>query len=242
MQLRDHTFLGMTQSLCPECLGLTPAKIIAREGRVYFRKHCPTHGVREDFVCSDVSLFDQMEFNVPGKVPTRFGVETESRLPVRLRIVHGARTAHVHRPRGSHDFVQSRVPDVLRSERPARETLAAGGGQAGDRSACRGRGPTRGLTALRRRTDDPSAIRPDSRLCLQPADRHCDDQHERPADRPRFQIHPPAGPLQASHSSLSPVRRVSRIDVAEIARRVVAPKQSSARSSFWASTALRRSL
>ena len=29
MQLRDHTFLGMTQSLCPECLRLAPAKIIA---------------------------------------------------------------------------------------------------------------------------------------------------------------------------------------------------------------------
>ncbi len=31
MQLRDHTFLGMTQSLCPECLALVPAKIIVRE-------------------------------------------------------------------------------------------------------------------------------------------------------------------------------------------------------------------
>ncbi len=81
MQLRDHTFLGTTQSLCPECLGLTPAKIIARDGRVYFRKHCPTHGVREDFVCSDVSQFDQMEFNVPGKVPARFGVEPDRGCP-----------------------------------------------------------------------------------------------------------------------------------------------------------------
>jgi uncharacterized radical SAM superfamily Fe-S cluster-containing enzyme len=81
MQLRDHTFLGMTQSLCPECLGLTPAKIIARDGRVYFRKHCPTHGVREDFVCSDVSHFDQMEFNVPGKIPARFGVEPDRGCP-----------------------------------------------------------------------------------------------------------------------------------------------------------------
>ena len=54
MKLRDHTFLGMTQSLCPECLALVPAKIVVRDGRVYFRKRCPTHGVREDFVCSDV--------------------------------------------------------------------------------------------------------------------------------------------------------------------------------------------
>jgi uncharacterized radical SAM superfamily Fe-S cluster-containing enzyme len=81
MQLRDHTFLGTTQSLCPECLALTPAKIIARDGRVYFRKRCPTHGVREDFVCSDVSHFDQMEFNVPGKVPAQFGVEPKRGCP-----------------------------------------------------------------------------------------------------------------------------------------------------------------
>jgi len=28
MKLRDHTFLGTTQSLCPECLALVPAKIV----------------------------------------------------------------------------------------------------------------------------------------------------------------------------------------------------------------------
>ena len=40
-QLRDHTFLGMTQSLCPVCLALVPAKIITKGSRVYFRKRCP---------------------------------------------------------------------------------------------------------------------------------------------------------------------------------------------------------
>tara|TARA_B100000029_G_scaffold510737_1_gene602937 strand:+ start:200 stop:1762 length:1563 start_codon:yes stop_codon:yes gene_type:complete len=74
MLFRDHTFLGMTQSLCPECLELVPAKIIERQGRVYFRKHCDTHGPREDFVCSDVRQFDRLEFNVPGKVPREVGV------------------------------------------------------------------------------------------------------------------------------------------------------------------------
>ena len=73
MRLRDHTFLGMTQSLCPECLALVPAKILDRGGRVYFRKRCPTHGVREDFICSDVQWFDRMEFSLPGKVPAKFG-------------------------------------------------------------------------------------------------------------------------------------------------------------------------
>src|SRR3984893_19451155 len=77
MKLRDHTFLGMTQSLCPECLALVPAKIIEKNGRVYFRKTCPTHGVREDFVCSDVRQYDRMEFSLPGKVPAQFGTEPD---------------------------------------------------------------------------------------------------------------------------------------------------------------------
>ncbi len=81
MPLRDHTFLGMTQSLCPECLALVPAKIITKGRRVYFRKRCPTHGVREDFVCSDVRLYDRMEFSLPGKVPARFGTEPDKGCP-----------------------------------------------------------------------------------------------------------------------------------------------------------------
>lgn len=81
MQFRNHTFLGTTQSLCPECLTLLPAKIIERNGRVYFRKRCPDHGVREDFVCSDVTQYDRMEFSVPGKVPRQHGVEPDRGCP-----------------------------------------------------------------------------------------------------------------------------------------------------------------
>ena len=80
-QLRDHTFLGMTQSLCPECLALVPAKIITKGKRVYFRKRCPTHGVREDFICSDVALYDQMQYSLPGKVPPEYGVEPDKGCP-----------------------------------------------------------------------------------------------------------------------------------------------------------------
>ena len=73
--LRDYTFLGATQSLCPECLTLVPAKIIERGGRVYFRKRCPTHGPREDFACSDVAWWDRTDYSLPGKMPNEFGVE-----------------------------------------------------------------------------------------------------------------------------------------------------------------------
>jgi uncharacterized radical SAM superfamily Fe-S cluster-containing enzyme len=81
MRLREHTFLGMTQSLCPECLALVPAKILDKDGRVYFRKQCPTHGVREDFVCSDVRQYDRMEFSLPGKVPAQFGTTPQRGCP-----------------------------------------------------------------------------------------------------------------------------------------------------------------
>jgi 7,8-dihydro-6-hydroxymethylpterin dimethyltransferase len=81
MHLRDHTFLGTTESLCPECLALVPAKIIVRDGRVYFRKRCATHGVREDFVCSDVRQYDRMEYSLPGKVPERYGTTVNRGCP-----------------------------------------------------------------------------------------------------------------------------------------------------------------
>jgi uncharacterized radical SAM superfamily Fe-S cluster-containing enzyme len=79
---RDYTFLGTTQSLCPSCLSVVPAKIIARGSRVYFRKNCPQHGEREDFVCSDVSWYDRMEFALPAKVPAVMGVDAERGCPL----------------------------------------------------------------------------------------------------------------------------------------------------------------
>ena len=81
MKHRDYTLLNTTQSLCPECLALVPVKIIARRGRVYFRKTCPTHGAREDFVCSDVKWYDRMEYSLPAKIPAQFGMEPDKGCP-----------------------------------------------------------------------------------------------------------------------------------------------------------------
>jgi hypothetical protein len=81
MELRDRTFLGTTESLCPECLAVVPAKILERDGRVYFRKRCPTHGVREDFVCSDARHYDDHAYSVPGKIPAVFGAEVKEGCP-----------------------------------------------------------------------------------------------------------------------------------------------------------------
>ncbi len=73
MSYRDHQFLGITQSLCPDCMSVVQAKIVARNGKVYFQKYCEAHGRREDFVCSDVAWFDRGEFSLPGKLPVNFG-------------------------------------------------------------------------------------------------------------------------------------------------------------------------
>jgi uncharacterized radical SAM superfamily Fe-S cluster-containing enzyme len=79
---RDYAFLGTTQSLCPDCLHVIPAKIICRQGRVYFRKTCPEHGQRDDFICSDVRWYDRMEFALPARLPAVVGVAAERGCPL----------------------------------------------------------------------------------------------------------------------------------------------------------------
>jgi 7,8-dihydro-6-hydroxymethylpterin dimethyltransferase len=79
---RDYTYLGLTQSLCPECRQVVPAKIIVRGKRVYFRKQCPEHGVREDFICSDVSRYDRVETSLPAKLPQQTSVEPNRGCPL----------------------------------------------------------------------------------------------------------------------------------------------------------------
>lgn len=71
-----HVMIGTTDSLCPDCLHaspsrveVVPAKIVVRGRRVYFRKRCPFHGEREDFVCSDVAWWDRIEGQTPSVLP-----------------------------------------------------------------------------------------------------------------------------------------------------------------------------
>lgn len=78
---RDYTYLGLTQSLCPECYRVVPAKIVSRAGRVYFRKKCPTHGDREDFICSDVSRYDLTSTSLPAKLPRQVFAKSEQGCP-----------------------------------------------------------------------------------------------------------------------------------------------------------------
>ena len=67
----DHTVIGVTDSLCPQCMEVVAAKIIVRRNRVYLRKRCPQHGVREDFVCSDAGWWDRSEGQTPSVLPVQ---------------------------------------------------------------------------------------------------------------------------------------------------------------------------
>jgi 7,8-dihydro-6-hydroxymethylpterin dimethyltransferase len=82
IQNRNYAFLGTTQSLCPDCLTVVPAKIIARGQRVYFRKTCPSHGVREDFICSDRAWYDRYDYSLPPKLPKKTFVEPRLGCPL----------------------------------------------------------------------------------------------------------------------------------------------------------------
>ncbi|MEZ6118162.1 MAG: radical SAM protein [Pirellulaceae bacterium] len=81
IRYRDYTYLGLTQSLCPECLELVPAKVIEQDGRIYFRKTCRSHGQRDDFVCGDAKWFDRTDYSLPGKMPEQFGVAARRGCP-----------------------------------------------------------------------------------------------------------------------------------------------------------------
>jgi len=65
----DHIMIGVTQSLCPTCMNVVPAKIITKGKRVYLRKRCPEHGTRDDFVCADVAWWDRAEGHTPSVLP-----------------------------------------------------------------------------------------------------------------------------------------------------------------------------
>lgn len=60
-----------TKSLCPECGGIIPARIIEREGRVVQLKHCPTHGHFEFVIHDNPSFFNKCLSGTSG-VPREF--------------------------------------------------------------------------------------------------------------------------------------------------------------------------
>ena len=229
MRLREHRFLGMTQSLCPECLAVVPAKIIVKgESRVYFRKRCPTHGVREDFVCSDVSQYDRMEFSLPGKAPL-FGVEPDKGCPLDC----GLCTEHEqHTCVGLVEITAAcnlTCPVCYAGSGPGPKASFHRRMPPGHRSARAGRNAAGSAAAFRRRADDPSGVFRNSRLRMCPADRHRDDQHERDSARSRRPVRRTSGSLQTSAGNLSAIRRLQRCRLSVAARRAAGGDQAAGR-------------
>jgi len=70
---RPHVFYGQTQSLCPDCLALVPAKIVFESGGVWYHKRCPEHGSSRVLVSTDIEYFKRCrEYLKPGDMPQRF--------------------------------------------------------------------------------------------------------------------------------------------------------------------------
>ena len=68
----EHTYYGMTKSLCSVCKSAVDAKICFADGQVYFHKYCPEHGQQSCLVASSVDWYlDALAFvsgsNPPGR-------------------------------------------------------------------------------------------------------------------------------------------------------------------------------
>lgn len=73
----------VTRSICPECRAVIDAQVLLREGRVYLRKRCPTHGWFEGLVYSDAQAYvDQAKYNKPGQAPVRIATEVVNGCPL----------------------------------------------------------------------------------------------------------------------------------------------------------------
>lgn len=62
-ELTEHTYYGLTKSLCATCKVEVDARIWLRDGAVWFRKFCPEHGHQEVLVASSADWYlDALSF------------------------------------------------------------------------------------------------------------------------------------------------------------------------------------
>lgn len=77
-----YVFHGQTTSLCETCLDLVPAKIIIEEGRVFYLKRCPDHGVQKTLISDDLDYWRQQKLWIrPGDRPLMAQTRTEAGCP-----------------------------------------------------------------------------------------------------------------------------------------------------------------
>ena len=87
-------FYGQTTSLCETCWELVPAKIIGQDGKVFYQKRCPEHGVMKTLIEEDADYW----LNDPPLAEARRPAAVQrqpdrARLPVGLRPLPRSRAA-----------------------------------------------------------------------------------------------------------------------------------------------------
>jgi uncharacterized radical SAM superfamily Fe-S cluster-containing enzyme len=79
--LTDH-LLEYTRTLCPVCLQVVDGHIVERGGKVYMRRFCKEHGLKEGIVSGDVNIYTEAAaFNKPGTAPVSFGAPIKNGCP-----------------------------------------------------------------------------------------------------------------------------------------------------------------
>ncbi len=78
----DYVFFELTRSICPECRRVIDAHVLLRDGKVYMRKRCPTHGEVEALIYGDAEAYVQLSrYNKPGTIPLQFSTEIVAGCP-----------------------------------------------------------------------------------------------------------------------------------------------------------------
>jgi tetraether lipid synthase len=75
-------FYGQTTSLCETCWELVPAKIIGQDGKVFYQKRCPEHGVMKTLIEDDADYWLNIRrWLKPGDRPLHNATRTERGCP-----------------------------------------------------------------------------------------------------------------------------------------------------------------
>ena len=73
----------LTRSICPTCRAVIDAQILLRDGSVFMRKRCETHGWFEGLIYADSRAYvDQAKYNKPGQAPARISTEVSRGCPL----------------------------------------------------------------------------------------------------------------------------------------------------------------
>lgn len=79
-QSAPHVYYSTTKSLCVVCRQAVDAKVVFRDGRVYFEKFCPDHGSQTCLVAGSVEWYlDCLRFLAPNTPPRRTATAVSER-------------------------------------------------------------------------------------------------------------------------------------------------------------------